>query len=123
MSKLPAALLHLSVALMFILSAVLQFNDPDPIFWSSIYLCVAGVPMTRLLGWRSPAIIWLPAGMVIAGLLLSLNGFLDYLLSADYSSIFASMQAERPYIESAREFLGLVICGVCLFVYGKLDGK
>jgi len=108
---------------MFILSAVLQFNDPDPIYWSSVYLCVAGVPITRLLGWRSSAVIWLPAGMVIAGLLLLLNGFLDYLLSADYSSIFASMQAEKPYIESAREFLGLFICGVCLFVYGKLDGK
>ena len=58
-------------------------------------------------------------GMVLAGLLIAAPGSIDYLTSGDYASISGEMMAEKAYVESAREFIGLLMAAACLFYYGR----
>ena len=57
--------------------------------------------------------------MVIAGLLISAPGFSDYLRSGNLGSIYGEMLDSAPYIEYAREFLGLLITATALGFYFK----
>ncbi len=108
---------HVAVALLFVAMAALQINDPDPLFWLTAYLVIGMIPGATAFGYRLPVVFGVAAGMVIAGLLLSLPGFFDFLNSGDYASVRAEMSAEKPYIEPAREFLGISIGALCLVCY------
>lgn len=117
--KLTLRLAHGLVAAVFLLMAALQLNDPDPLYWVVVYTAVAAIPAARAFGQRLPTILLIACGMVLAGLLFSLPGFIDYLTSGDYASLGGAMMAEKPYVEPAREFLGLLIAAGCLMAYGR----
>lgn len=112
---------HAIVGLLFVWMAVIQLNDPDPLYWFVVYVMVAIIPGARVLGHRLVTVWLIVLGMVIAGLLMSLPGFFDYLMSGDYSGIGGHMTDEKPYVESGREFLGLMIAVVCLLAYRRHD--
>jgi hypothetical protein len=104
---------------LFLALAVIQFNDPDPLYWVVVYGWTAGLPIAAFLEWRWPAGYWVAVGLGLAGLLHAGPGFLDYLASGEYGSVGESMEAAPPYVESAREFLGLLMAAVCLGVYRR----
>ncbi len=110
---------HAIVALVFLTLAAIQLNDPDPAYWVAVYAVVAAVPGARIFGHRSTTTLVFAGGMVLAGLLIAAPGFVDYLASGDYASIGGEMMEEKPYVESAREFAGLLIAAVGLFLYGR----
>ncbi|MEM8585118.1 MAG: transmembrane 220 family protein [Bacteroidota bacterium] len=106
--------LHLSVALLFVLFAYWQLNDPDWYMWLPAYLLVA-----ILTGWHAlskPKTYFLQAA--ICGFLLwgalRLPDLIDWIRQGT-PSIVEEMKAEAPHIELTREFLGI---GVCLIVLG-----
>ena len=99
--------------------AWLQLNDPDPLFWTVFYLLVSLVPVLRAVDKRSPLLHRLVLGYALACLLIALPGFVDYLASNDYGAISGGMRADKPYVESAREFLGTMIALVPLFIYWR----
>ena len=108
---------HCVVALVFVAMAMLQINDPDPHLWLTAYLVIGMIPAATAFSFRLPVVFGVAAGMVIAGLLVSLPGFFDFLESGDYASVGGEMSAEKPYIEPAREFLGIFIGALCLVCY------
>ncbi len=110
-------IVHAVVALVFLLMAAIQLNDPDPLYWATVYVVVAAIPAARVFEKRLPAIWLVAGGMVLAGMLMSFPGFIDYLGSGDYGSLGGAMMAEKPYVEPAREFLGLLIAVGCLVAY------
>lgn len=110
---------HASISLLFVTMAALQINDPDPSLWIGLYLAVAAIPAARVLERRAPVLFGTALGLVIACLLVSLPGFVDFLRSGDYGSIGGEMSSSKPYIESAREFLGALIGLICLIFYRK----
>ena len=101
--------LHAVVTLLFILIAVLQINDPDPLYWVATYLAVAATSGLALFGRPLLLLCNIAIGMTLAGLLISISGTGDYFSANDYNSIYQSMSEDKPYIESAREFGGLFI--------------
>jgi hypothetical protein len=112
-----AKLVHIFVSSMFMAMAFVQLNDPDPVFWVAVYMAVSFVPITRLIAYRSISMFYVAAGMCLAGILISAPGFIDYLGSQDYAAIGGGMSEDKPYVESAREFLGMLIGAVCLLLY------
>jgi hypothetical protein len=94
--------------------AVLQLNDPDPAVWLVAYglvaLCVAAPPYAALVSRLS----WLTGGVLLTLALIALPGFFGYLTSGDLRMIAADMSPEKPYVEPAREFLGVAIAGAIL---------
>ncbi len=99
--------------------AAIQINDPDPLLWLIVYLAVAAIPASRIIGLHLPVTVGIAAGLVVAALLVSLQGFIDYLKSGDYASLTGGMSDQKPYIESAREFLGVTIGAICLLFYRR----
>ena len=96
-------------AAMLAITTVLQFNDPDPVYWVAVYGLGALVPLINAFGRRAPFLAALTIGMILSGLIYAAPGFLEYLQSGDFGSITASMDGPARYVEPAREFLGLTI--------------
>lgn len=99
--------------------AVIQLNDPDPLYWIVVYVFVGVVPAAKVFGLQSAKLTWVASGMVAAGLLVAMPGFIDYLSSGDFASIGGEMMIDKPYVESAREFGGLLIAAFTLLIYQR----
>ena len=116
---------NLFFCLLFIFSAALQYNDPDPYLWMPIYLYGAVLcwlafrnkfyPRAYLAG-----IIFYMAYAVY--LFFTKDGVMDWMTKHNAEDIAATMKAEKPWIEDTREFFGLIILIVVLLIdyfYGK----
>jgi hypothetical protein len=104
--------------LIFISFAILQYNDPDPIFWIAIYATIAIVSFLRVVNRQSKkiALITLIAIGIIS--LFYLPGFYEWITMPNKEEIFGEMVYEKPYIEETREFFGLLMgAGSLLFQY------
>lgn len=97
--------------------ALLQVNDPDPLLWFVLYIVLAELALMRFLGHKQPKICIMSVGLVAAGLLISLPGFIGFVTFADLASITQEMSKDSPYIEPAREFLGTVIGAASIVLY------
>lgn len=108
--------------LIFVSFAYLQFNDPDPVFWISIYTSVALVSLLRTFGiYRS--VIFLVFSIVLVAISLTyVSGFIEYMLQPNKNEIIGEMVYKKPYIEETREFLGLWIAAASTFYQYKLKG-
>ena len=95
----------------FVLSAAVQYNDPDPAIWIALYLIAAVVSALFLKG-SLPSIAYLVLGIgFLIGAILQwppeFEGFL-----------FGEVQKMRNMnIELARESFGLGIVSVAMFIY------
>lgn len=108
--------------LLFFTMAAIQLNDPDPLYWVVVYLAAAMLSGGLFFGQRLAILSKVVVGMVVAGLLISGPGVFDYFTAEDYSSIFGGMSGEKPYVESVREFGGLVIVAIYLALFeGKIS--
>lgn len=116
---------NLLFCFLFIFSAALQYNDPDPYVWMPIYLYGAA------LCWLAFKNKYYPQACIIgiityAGYALYLffakDGVLDWIKQHNAENIAETMKATKPWIEETREFFGLVILIVVLaidYFYGK----
>ena len=104
-------ILNLALALMFLLFAFVQVNDPDPILWILIYGAMAVVCILAAFGLYFKRVFW---GMLVLLLVYSIvyaDGVWEWFNSEDKSALFDDLaKMEHWYIEEAREFLGLMIC-------------
>ena len=108
--------------ILFVLFAVLQYNDPDPWIWIPIYgyaavLCLLAFrrkyyPVAYLIG------IAVYFGYAVY-LFFTKDGVLDWAIKHEAESIVQTMKAEKPWVEDTREFGGLLILIVVLGVNWK----
>ena len=107
-------LLFLSV--LFVVFGLVQLNDPDPWLWLLLYLYVAAI---FVLAFRQQFYRWLGLGglVVVVGWALTLVPAIVDWIQMGMPTITGSMKAEAPHIELAREFFGLVLCGIALGWY------
>jgi hypothetical protein len=98
--------INLLWAALFLVSAALQLNDPDPLRWILIYASAASACLVHRVApraWLPPAIVGL-AALTWAGLDAP-----RVLPGLRFGDLFRSMKAETPSIEESRELLGLLI--------------
>lgn len=102
---------------LFIVSAFLQYNDPDPYIWIPLYLFGAYLCYEALHKRYKPG-LYIAAFVVYTGYALYLffdkNGVLTWANEHNAENIAASMKATRPWIEETREFGGLLILIIAL---------
>jgi hypothetical protein len=99
-------------ALLFLASALLQYNDPDPLRWAALYGAAALACVLR----RSTAgtIVAVATGGIALVWAASLAPrVLPVLRPGD---LFGSMKAATPIIEESREMLGLLIVATWMVV-------
>jgi hypothetical protein len=106
-------------ALLFVLFAALQYNDPDPYVWITIYLYAA------ILCWQAFRNKFYPKAYILGIIVYTVyavykifdqNGLLDWINEYNAENIAETMKAEKPWIEESREFFGLVILIIVLLI-------
>ena len=102
--------------LVFLSFAYLQLNDPDPFFWTAIYVVIALVSFIRIVDRQNSKLIVGAILVVGASMLFYLPGFWEWLMLPDKGQIFGEMESEKPYIEETREFIGLTL-GLASLLY------
>src|SRR5688572_24730116 len=98
--------------LMFLFSAAVQVNDPDPLVWMAIYGAAAVVCLLEIRR-RMPA--WAPVAVALVALVWA--GSLYYRAhDVPITSLFAEWEMQDLGIEEAREMYGLTIVGAWMIV-------
>ena len=105
-----------AATVLFAWMAVIQFNDPDPLYWVTVYAATAWVTGAAAAGRRLAGFTLLTLGVVFAGLLMAFPGFVEFLRAEAWGALGARMSPDRPWIESAREFIGLLMASVALLL-------
>lgn len=105
--------------ILFIISAGLQYNDPDPYLWIPIYLYGAFLCLQAARHHYYPKAY--VAGLIfysIYGVYLFFDkyGVMNWVTEHDAENIASSMKASEPWIEETREFFGLLILILVLLV-------
>ena len=98
--------------LMFVFSAAVQFNDPDPLVWVGIYgaaAVVCGLEIRR----RTPA--WVPVAVALIALVWAAS-FYSRVNDVPIGSLFSAWEMRDLRIEEAREMYGLAIVGIWMIV-------
>ncbi|NJM93950.1 MAG: hypothetical protein HC842_04150 [Cytophagales bacterium] len=94
--------------LLLLLSAVVQYNDPDPGLWITTYALGALLIYLRHWAQLSRDALWVA---VSACALVAIGLWPD-----QYAGLEGKMMKEKPQIELARESLGLGLMGLFLFI-------
>ena len=115
--------------ILFVFSAALQYNDPDPYVWMPIYMYGA------VFCWLAARNKFYPAAYLTGVAVFSLyaiykfvekNGVWDWATEHNAENIAGTMKASTPWIEDTREFFGLAILIAVLLIdyfYAKRKGK
>ena len=110
---------NLIFCVLFIVSAGLQYNDPDPYIWIPIYLMGAAICLQAFREKVYPVFTLLLSTLfIIYDLYLFFDkfGVLSWLNEHNAENIAASMKASAPWIEETREFFGLLIIIIVLMI-------
>lgn len=93
---------------LFLISAILQYNDPDPYLWYAIY---GGAALVSLLYVFDKLSFWVA---LIAGVLFIVGGVLTWPVQYEGVTIGGG---DINNIEEGREALGLFITSVIFLIY------
>lgn len=109
-------LIDLIVAILFILFGIVQWNDPDPWVWVLMYLCVATVPIMKIIEKRNQYYEYALLLVLTIGLVTYIPSIYQWLQDG-MPSITTEMKADTPYVEWVREALGLLISVIAVAIY------
>jgi hypothetical protein len=116
---------NLDFAILFVLFAGLQYNDPDPYWWIPIYMYAAVLCWLAFRGKYFPKAYLAGIAVYLAYavyLFFTKDGVLDWAREHNAENLVQTMKAEKPWIEDTREFGGLLILIVVMlinFFYSK----
>jgi hypothetical protein len=107
------------MALLFFACAVLQYNDPDPVRWMSMYGAAAVVSGLHAVRGRLP----LALPLLVAAAALVWGVWITTHIDGrfEWRHLAESMHAGTPQIEQSRESLGL--CVVAAWMLGVAVGR
>ena len=112
-------ILNIIFIIVFILSAALQYNDPDPYIWVPIYLYGAYLCYQAFNKKYNP-VLYIIGLVIYLGYAIYLffdkQGVLSWAGEHNAESITQTMKATKPCIEETREFGGLLILIVGLVI-------
>lgn len=112
-------ILNFLLAIMFLIFAFLQINDPDPVIWILIYGIMAVFCVMAMFEFYPQwFLIASTAIYILISLLYVKGGVLVWLQQDDKAELFDDLaKMKYPYIEETREFLGIMICVAVLIFY------
>jgi len=106
------------LAILFLLFALVQINDPDPLLWILIYGAMVVVSVMSIFHRYPTGFMIVMASGYLIMTVIYFDGFATWLGSSDRYLLFDDLaKMQFPYIEEAREFLGLLICLLVLIFY------
>jgi hypothetical protein len=117
-------ILKIFFAVLFLLFSLVQINDPDPLLWIVVYGSMMVISIMAIYN-RYPIrfMVIMASGFLIMTVLY-FEGFRTWIDSEHRELLFDDLaKMQFPYIEEAREFLGLLICLAVLLFYFALSKR
>jgi hypothetical protein len=113
------------LAIMFLLFAFVQINDPDPVVWILIYGAMAVLCIMAIFEFYPRKILLGLLALFVVYSFVYFRGVREWLERDNKSLLFDDVaKMQYPYIEQAREFLGLLICiGVLILHLARAKKK
>lgn len=106
------------LALMFLVFAFLQVNDPDPAIWILMYGAISVVCVIAIFESYNRKLLVALMMLFSVYCYFLWPGVSEWLQQEDRSVLFDDvMKMDHSYIEKSREFLGLVISIVVVLFY------
>lgn len=99
----------------YLLSAAVQYNDPDALPWIAIYLLAAGMCILQLRNTHQRLLPRLLLGVSLLWVAVLLP---EVVGRASLSEIFASIRMQTRAVEEAREIGGLLLIALWAGVLG-----
>jgi len=118
----PLRYLHLLLAVLFILFAYWQLNDPDWPQWVIMYGFVAATAAWTAFAQPPKWWPWIGIAAAVIGMLSLIPDFINW-IQMGAPTIAGQMKAEAPHIELTREFFGLAICLAALLFYARRNRR
>ncbi len=106
-------ILNIVLTLIFILCALVQYNDPDPYIWVPIYLFCAWVCGSAAMGKYNQKLIVVGLIPISIYMLFYIPDFVNWISNGMFSLV-ETQKANRLDVELTREFGGLAICVAAL---------
>jgi hypothetical protein len=106
-------LLNALLLAMFVFSLIVQYNDPDPWLWMSVYGVAAGaclLAFRRPAHWQIPGVLALTSGLWAATIAPRVLG------RVAFGELFEAWEMKDLRVEEAREMGGLLIVAVWMSV-------
>jgi len=106
------------LAIVFLIFAFLQINDPDPLIWILIYGAMAVVCVMAIFSYYPLRFMFDQLVVYVGYHVTYFDGVSEWIRQDNKSMLFDNLaKMEHWWIEEAREFLGLMICVVVLVGY------
>ena len=105
--------INISLALIFVIFAYIQLNDPDPLYWILVYGGPFVLLIRRTFGKHNQFWNGVCIGAVLTGMNNTAASFEQYLTSNSPLIILNNMNNDA-YIENSREFIGLALTLIIL---------
>ncbi len=110
--------LNIILTIIFLGFGALQYNDDQSLLWMFIYDFVAFVCFLAIFERYTPVLTLTGSVALATYSLFFLPGVWEWLTQGSVGEIVGEMQADKPYVEAARNFFGLLIgAGVLIFQY------
>jgi Transmembrane family 220, helix len=111
-------IVNLILAIMFLLFAFVQVNDPDPVIWILVYGLMAVFSVMAMFEFYPQKFLIATAAVYTLYSLTLITGVIEWYQSGNWAGLFDDVaKMDHLYIEESREFLGLMICIIVLIVY------
>jgi hypothetical protein len=107
-------ILDVTMAVLFLFAASVQFNDPDPIRWIAIYSSATVLSCVAAYARRVPTAVSAAVGVVamVWAALIALGGA----GASEYAQMFDAWEMKSLAVEEAREASGLLIVAAWMAV-------
>ena len=111
------------VGVLFLLFAIVQYNDPDPWEWILIYGAIAFFSLLSAAGIYRKRLAYLL--LVITGIWMMalIPGLWQWLRYEPMDALLYGMSPDKIYIEESREFLGLLMGAAGVFSIMRLNRR
>ena len=112
--------LNTTFLIIYLLSAAVQYNDPDPVRWTVVYLAAAVMCIQQFRGQRQRL---LPVVLLVVSLLWMGSLLPSFVGQTTPAEIFASITMQTQAVEEAREFGGLLLVALWAGVLSLHKGE
>jgi hypothetical protein len=111
-------ILNFILAVMFLIFAFLQVNDPDPLIWIMIYGVMSVLAVLAMFNVHNKNITLILLVSFVAYSLVYVKGLREWFSLDNKAELFDDVaKMQHLYIEETREFMGLWICIIVLIFY------
>lgn len=101
--------LFLTLSLIMFSFVIVQYNDPDPWLWMTIYGTVAILLAFGAFNIYFPMIMYVQMGLMFFGIIYLFPSVIDWIRLENGQNLLQQMNFSKMYIEETRECGGLLV--------------